>query len=216
MKRAGASTSGQRRRTEEPLPRVTVVVPGEAVGLIQDPAPLAIMPLRGFGGDGALCRHNRRGSLHVAQQNPHKNQVGARQERREKAREAGELPSACDSRRNQTGRRTHPAQTQGNVNRPRKLTPNRRLILTPLASMIWRYWIARGRVKEPRASAPSSSAVASERLASSGAVLEAPAFVPGLDDVAVVGQTIKQRARHLGVYENARPFAKSEIGREDD
>ena len=32
----------------------------------------------------------------------------------------------------------------------------------------------------------------------------------------MVGQTIKQRARHLGVYENARPFAKSEIGRHDD
>jgi hypothetical protein len=28
------------------------------------------------------------------------------------------------------------------VNRPRKLTPNRRSILTPLASMIGRYWIA--------------------------------------------------------------------------
>jgi len=73
-----------------------------------------------------------------------------------------------------------------------------------------------GRVKEPRASAPSSSAVASERLASSGAVLEAPAFVSSLDNVAVVGQTIKQRTRHLSVYEDARPFAKSKIGRDDD
>jgi Protein of unknown function (DUF3489) len=31
---------------------VTVAVPGEAVGLIRDPAPLAMLPLRGFGGDG--------------------------------------------------------------------------------------------------------------------------------------------------------------------
>ena len=30
------------------------------------------------------------------------------------------------------------------VNRPRKLTPNRRSILPPLTSMIWRYWIAVG------------------------------------------------------------------------
>jgi hypothetical protein len=43
-----------------------------------DPAPLAIVPLRGFDGDGAWCRRNRKGSSNVAQQNPHKNQVGAR------------------------------------------------------------------------------------------------------------------------------------------
>jgi hypothetical protein len=32
---------------------VTVAVTREAVGLIRDPAPLAMLPLRGFGGDGA-------------------------------------------------------------------------------------------------------------------------------------------------------------------
>jgi hypothetical protein len=47
---------------------VTVAVSREAVGLIRDPAPLAMMPLRGFGGDGALCRRNQKGSEHVAQQ----------------------------------------------------------------------------------------------------------------------------------------------------
>jgi hypothetical protein len=31
---------------------VTVAVPGETVGLIRDPAPLAMVPLRGFAGDG--------------------------------------------------------------------------------------------------------------------------------------------------------------------
>jgi len=33
----------------------------------------------------------------------------------------------------------------------------------------------------------------------SGAVLEAPGLVSGLDDLAVMGQTIEQRCRHLGV-----------------
>jgi hypothetical protein len=38
-----------------------------------------MVPLRGFGGDGAWCLRNRKGSSNVAQQNPHKDQVGARQ-----------------------------------------------------------------------------------------------------------------------------------------
>jgi hypothetical protein len=70
-----------------------------------------------------------------------------------------------------------------------------------------------GRCGVPRASAPVSSAVASERLA---AIRFGFFEVAGLDDVAVVGQTIERRVRHLGVYKNARPFAKGEIGREDD
>jgi hypothetical protein len=41
--------------------------------------------------------------------------------------------------------------------------------------------------------------------------LEAPAVVSGLDDVAVVGQSIEQRGRHLGVAEHTRPFTKGEI-----
>jgi hypothetical protein len=58
----------------------------------------------------------------------------------------------------------------------------------------------------------------SERAAWGGlsSAFEAPAVVSGLNDIAVVCQTIEQRARHLGVYENARPFAKSKIGRYDD
>ena len=35
----------------------------------------------------------------------------------------------------------------------------------------------------------------------SGAVLEAPAFVAGLDDVTVVGEAVKERRGHLGVAE---------------
>lgn len=47
-------------------------------------------------------------------------------------------------------------------------------------------------------------------------VLEAPAIVPGFDDVTVVGQPIQQRAGHLGVHKNTRPFTEGEIGRHDD
>src|SRR5690554_4215857 len=50
----------------------------------------------------------------------------------------------------------------------------------------------------------------------SGAVLEAPALVAGLDDVAVVGEPVEERGRHLGVAEDARPFAKGEVGGDDD
>ena len=49
-----------------------------------------------------------------------------------------------------------------------------------------------------------------------GSAFEAPAVVAGLDDVAVVGQAIEQRGRHLGVTEDARPFTEGEIGGDDD
>jgi hypothetical protein len=48
------------------------------------------------------------------------------------------------------------------------------------------------------------------------AAFEAPAIVAGLDDVAVVGQAVEQRGRHFGVAEHAGPFAKREIGGDDD
>ncbi len=50
----------------------------------------------------------------------------------------------------------------------------------------------------------------------SGSAFEAPAVVAGLDDVAVVSETIEQRRCHLGVSEDARPFAEGEIGGDDD
>ncbi len=37
------------------------------------------------------------------------------------------------------------------------------------------------------------------------AAFESEAVVSGLDDVAVVGQTVEQRGRHLGIAEGARP-----------
>jgi hypothetical protein len=54
------------------------------------------------------------------------------------------------------------------------------------------------------------------RAATSTAVLEAPALVAGLDDVAVVREPVQQRRRHLGIDEHARPFAEGQVGRDDD
>src|SRR5213075_906407 len=49
-----------------------------------------------------------------------------------------------------------------------------------------------------------------------GAVLEAPALVSGLDDVAVVGKAVEERGGHLCVIEDGRPFAKGEVGGDHD
>jgi hypothetical protein len=49
-----------------------------------------------------------------------------------------------------------------------------------------------------------------------GSALEAPAVVASLDDIAVVGQPIEQRGRHLGITEDAWPLAEGEIGGDDD
>src|SRR5207302_5837706 len=54
------------------------------------------------------------------------------------------------------------------------------------------------------------------RTVGSGAVFEAPALVAGFENVAVMGQAIEQRRRHLGVAEYARPFGDGEICRQDD
>src|SRR6516225_2019724 len=50
----------------------------------------------------------------------------------------------------------------------------------------------------------------------SAAMLAAPAVVARLDDVAVVGEAIKQRGRHLGVSEHLGPFGEVEVGGYDD
>ena len=47
--------------------------------------------------------------------------------------------------------------------------------------------------------------------AGSAAMFEPPAFVAGLDDVAVVREAVEQCCRHLGVAEHARPFAEGEV-----
>ncbi len=48
------------------------------------------------------------------------------------------------------------------------------------------------------------------------AVLEAEAVVSGFEDVAVMGEPIQQRSRHLGVAKHAGPFAEAEVGGDDD
>ena len=50
------------------------------------------------------------------------------------------------------------------------------------------------------------------RVGRLGAVLEAPAGVAGLDDVAVVGQPIEHGGCHFGVAEHLRPIGEGEIG----
>ena len=49
----------------------------------------------------------------------------------------------------------------------------------------------------------------------SGTVLEAPAVVAGLDDVAMMSETVEQSRGHLRIAEHARPFAKGEVGGDD-
>jgi len=50
------------------------------------------------------------------------------------------------------------------------------------------------------------------RSLGSGTVLEPPARVAGLDDVAVVRQPIEHGGRHLGIAEHLRPIGEGEIG----
>src|ERR1700755_3312886 len=67
---------------------------------------------------------------------------------------------------------------------------------------------ARGGAVDP----PGRPAGGGVRGGGSGAVLEAPALVSGLDDVAVVGQAIQERGGLFGVAEDARPFPEGQIG----
>ena len=46
--------------------------------------------------------------------------------------------------------------------------------------------------------------------------LEAPTVIAGLDDIAVVGEAIEERGRHLGITEDARPLPEGKIGGDDD
>ena len=56
---------------------------------------------------------------------------------------------------------------------------------------------------------------AGEAGAGSGSVLEAPALVAGLDDLAMVGETIEERRGHLGVAEDGGPLAEGEVCGDD-
>jgi hypothetical protein len=50
----------------------------------------------------------------------------------------------------------------------------------------------------------------------SGAVFEAPAFVAGLDDLPVMGQSIEHGGGHFGVAEVLWPIREGEVRRDDD
>ena len=49
-----------------------------------------------------------------------------------------------------------------------------------------------------------------------GARLEAEAVIPGFKDVAVVGEAVEECRCHLGIAEDASPFAEAEVGGDDD
>lgn len=49
-------------------------------------------------------------------------------------------------------------------------------------------------------------------LGRSGSVFEPPAFVTGLDDIAVVSEAVEHGGGHLGVSEHLRPIGEGEIG----
>jgi len=47
-------------------------------------------------------------------------------------------------------------------------------------------------------------------------VPDTPAFIAGLDDVAVMGEAVEKGGGHLCVGEDGRPFCEGEIGRDQD
>ena len=55
------------------------------------------------------------------------------------------------------------------------------------------------------------------RVPASGAVLEAPVLLAGLDDPAMVDEPVEQRRGHFGVAgEDAGPFPEGEVGGDHD
>lgn len=47
-------------------------------------------------------------------------------------------------------------------------------------------------------------------------VVEAPALLAGLDDLAMMGEPVEQGSGHLGVAEDTRSFAEGQVGDDDD
>jgi hypothetical protein len=77
----------------------------------------------------------------------------------------------------------------------RGISPVRRAILNALTSDGAAAWGVAVHPGEPPGWGPGRGR--------SGAVLEAPALVTGLDDLAVMGEPVEQRGRHLRVAEDA-------------
>ena len=63
---------------------------------------------------------------------------------------------------------------------------------------------------------PIVASLESDAARGLGAVLEAPALVACLDDVAVMREAIEQRRGRFRIAKHARPFAEGEIGGDDD
>src|SRR5919106_3472534 len=84
-------------------------------------------------------------------------------------------------------------------------------MLTPPIALQGR---ARRRCAEPLAERSASPEGALRR--GSGACLEAPAVVAGLDDFAVMGEPVEESGGHLGIAEDARPLAEGKVGGDDD
>ena len=115
------------------------------------------------------------------------------------------------------------------------MTPDRRTTLTPLdgtvevvpavnrgvcaASCSVLRYAKRSRVGLTYTSSlltPRGNRAAGTAGAGSGAVLETPALVAGLDDLAVMGEAVKQGCGHLWVAEDRRPLTEGEVGGDDD
>jgi len=105
------------------------------------------------------------------------------------------------------------------------LTLDRRSKFTPLYFGLKELWTSRAPERPSKRQAQAcdlSIAVKRHRLILglawrlAGAVFEAPAFVAGLDDVAMMGEPVEQGRGHFGVAEHAGPFAEGEVGGNDN
>jgi hypothetical protein len=106
--------------------------------------------------------------------------------------------------------RTSPEVAGSRVNRLWNGTPDRLPIGTPVGS------------DHPgRATLTSSAGVITGRtglvVEGSGAVLEAPALVASLNDLAMMGEPVEERGGHFGVAgEHAWPLPEGEVRGDDD
>src|ERR1700756_332281 len=73
---------------------VTVVVPREAVWLPWDPAPLAMAPLRGFGGDGVRCRYHQKDPPMSHSKSPPKTRIPRAKSAAKRSAKPERMPSA--------------------------------------------------------------------------------------------------------------------------
>ena len=72
-----------------------------------------------------------------------------------------------------------------------------------------------GDTERRRLLAHRGNRAAGEAGAGSGSVFEAPALVAGLDDLAMMGETVEERRGHLGGAEDGRPLAEGEVCGDD-